>query len=149
VRSSPTRRGSIVRLPHLYAPRDYQLKALGALERGVKRAVLVWHRRAGKDLMLLNRTIAASQERIGIYWHVFPTAKQGRKIIWDGVTKDGRPFLDYWPRGLIAERNATEMKLKCRNGSVWQIVGSDNYNEALVGGNTEPVMIACSAPASP
>jgi phage terminase large subunit len=97
--------------------------------------VLVWHRRAGKDLMLLNRTICASQERVGVYWHVFPAAKQGRKIIWDGVTKDGRPFLDYWPADLIAERNATEMRLKLINGSVWQVVGSDNYNDALIGGN--------------
>ncbi len=127
---------AIIRVPHNYAPRTYQLAAWGALENGAKRAVIVWHRRAGKDLMLLNRTIVAAQERVGVYWHVFPTAKQGRKIIWDGVTKDGRPFLDYWPRALIAERNATEMKLKCRNGSVWQVVGSDNYNDALIGGKT-------------
>lgn len=85
--------------------------------------------------MLLNRTVVASQERVGVYWHVFPAAKQGRKIIWDGVTKDGRPFLDYWPADLIAERNATEMRLKLINGSVWQVVGSDNYNDALIGGN--------------
>jgi phage terminase large subunit len=124
-----------VRLPHNYTPRGYQLKAWGALEHGIKRAVIVWHRRAGKDLMLLNRTICATQERVGVYWHVFPAAKQGRKIIWDGVTKDGRPFLDYWPSAMIAERNATEMRLKLTNGSVWQVVGSDNYNDALIGGN--------------
>jgi len=125
-----------ISVPYKYEPRGYQLKAWGALEHGARRAVLVWHRRAGKDLMLLNRTIvAATTERTGVYWHVFPTAKQGRKIIWDGVTKDGRPFLDYWPRDLISERNATEMKLKLLNGSVWQVVGSDNYNDALIGGN--------------
>lgn len=124
-----------VKLPHNYQPRGYQLKAWGALEHGTKRAVIVWHRRAGKDLMLLNRTICATQERVGVYWHVFPAAKQGRKIIWDGVTKDGRPFLDYWPAKLIAGRNATEMRLNLRNGSVWQVVGSDNYNDALIGGN--------------
>lgn len=130
----PSSNRSLV-LPYKYQPRGYQLKAWGALEHGAKRAVLVWHRRAGKDLMLLNRTICASQERVGVYWHVFPAAKQGRKIIWDGVTKDGRPFLDYWPADLISERNATEMRLKLANGSVWQVVGSDNYNDALIGGN--------------
>lgn len=124
-----------VRVPHDYVPRGYQRPAWHALERGAKRAVLVWHRRAGKDLLLLNRTIVASHERVGVYWHVFPTARQGRKIIWDGVTKDGRAFLDYWPRRFIVERNAAEMKFKLRNGSVWQVVGSDNYNEALIGGN--------------
>ena len=135
MRPLKARPASRICVPHLFAPRAYQLAAWGALERGSKRAVIVCHRRAGKDLLLLNRTIVAAHERVGIYWHVFPTAKQGRKIIWDGVTKDGRPFLDYWPKALVAERNATEMKLKCRNGSVWQIVGSDNYNDALIGGN--------------
>jgi hypothetical protein len=102
---------------------------------GVKRAALVWHRRAGKDLLLLNFTITQAVERIGVYWHVFPTAKQGRKILWDGVTKDGRLFLDHWPRALVASRNESEMKIKTRDGAVWQIVGSDNYTDALIGGN--------------
>lgn len=102
----------------------------------------MWHRRAGKDLLWLNRTTTAAVQRIGVYWHIFPTAKQGRKIIWDGVTKDGRPFISHWPQDLIAERNATEMRLKLANGSVWQVVGSDNYNDALIGGN--PVGIVLS-----
>lgn len=101
----------------------------------MKRAVLVWHRRAGKDLLLLNATIVKAFERVGTYWHIFPTAKQGRKILWDGVTKDGRPFLAHWPRKLVINRNEAEMKLKLSNGSVWQIVGSDNFQEALIGGN--------------
>lgn len=122
-------------IPYNYEPRDYQLQAWRFLRGGGKRAALVWHRRAGKDLMLLNLTITKAVERVGVYWHVFPTARQGRKIVWDGVTKAGRPFLDYWPRQLIASRNESEMKIKTPDGSVWQVVGSDNYNEALVGGN--------------
>lgn len=125
-----------IQVPYKFQPRGYQKRAWHALEhRTHRRFVLVWHRRAGKDVMLLNHTICESQERVGVYWHVFPAAKQGRKIIWDGVTKDGRPFLDYWPADLISERNATEMRLKLANGSVWQVVGSDNYNDALIGGN--------------
>ena len=99
---------------------------------------MVWHRRAGKDLLLLNFTIAQAVQRVGVYWHVFPTAKQGRKILWDGVTKDGRLFLDHWPRALIASRNESEMKIKTRDGAVWQIVGSDNYTDALIGGKPAP-----------
>ena len=37
-------------LPHEWAPRDYQIPAWEYLEGGGKRACLVWHRRAGKDL---------------------------------------------------------------------------------------------------
>jgi phage terminase large subunit len=126
---------SDVEIPHRWQPRPYQLKAWRALAHGTKRAALVWHRRAGKDLLLLNFTITQAAQRVGVYWHVFPTAKQGRKILWDGVTKDGRLFLDHWPRALIASRNESEMKIKTRDGSVWQIVGSDNYTDALIGGN--------------
>lgn len=125
-----------LKLPHRWQPRPYQLKAWRALiHEGKKRAVLLWHRRAGKDLLLLNATLIASQRRAGVYWHIFPTAKQGRKILWDGVTKDGRAFLDHVPRDLVQSRNETDMKLKFANGAVWQIVGADNFNEALIGGN--------------
>ena len=37
-----------VRLPYKYRPRDYQLPFLGAVDGGQRRAVCVWHRRAGK-----------------------------------------------------------------------------------------------------
>lgn len=123
-------------LPHLWEPRGYQKPAWKALIHDqVKRAVLLWHRRAGKDLLLLNATAVLSHRRRGVYWHVFPTAKQGRKILWDGVTKEGRPFLDHWPREILGARSEADMRLKLTNGSVWQIVGADNFNEALIGGN--------------
>ena len=35
----------------------------------------------------------------------------------------------------IASRNEADMRLKLTNGSVWQVVGSDNFHEALIGGN--------------
>ena len=135
--AGPLLHAPAVAVPLEWAPRPYQLRAWDALiyER-VRRAVLVWHRRAGKDLLLLNATVmAAAVHRVGVYWHIFPTAKQGRKILWDGVTKAGRPFLDHWPRELIANRSESEMRLKLTNGSVWQVVGSDNFHEALIGGN--------------
>lgn len=126
---------SEIEAPFEWEPRRYQRRAWDALMGGVRRAALVWHRRAGKDLLLLNATVVAALDRIGVYWHIFPTAKQGRKILWDGVTKDGRPFLDHWPRQVVAHRNETDMRLKLTCGSVWQVVGSDNFQEALIGGN--------------
>ena len=144
-----------INLPHGWAPRPYQCGemaipgdwksgwgAWGAMEAGCKRVILLWHRRAGKDLVALNRTIIASQERVGIYWHLFPTAKQGKKNIWEGMTNDGRSFLDFWPAGMIAKKNETEMKLRLTNGSLWQVVGADNWEEALVGGNPVGVVIS-------
>ena len=123
-----------IEVPHDWEPRTYQLPLWKALEQGVKRAVAVWHRRAGKDVTALNWTITQMLQRVGQYWHIFPQYNQGRKIIWDGRTKEGRPYLDFFPTPLIANKNATEMKITLRNGSIWQVVGSDNYN-AIVGPN--------------
>jgi hypothetical protein len=44
-------------LQYNYTPRGYQLPVLHALDTGKKRAVLVWHRRSGKDKTMLNYTI--------------------------------------------------------------------------------------------
>ena len=105
--------------------------------------VLLWHRRAGKDLVCLNWTVVASQQRVGAYWHLFPTAKQGRKIVWDGMTNEGRSYLDFWPEALRAgDPINTEMKLRLRNGSMWQVVGADNYDEALVGANPVGIVVS-------
>jgi phage terminase large subunit len=121
-------------LPYNFEPRLYQMPAWMSLEEGVKRAVLVWHRRAGKDLLCLNWTITQAMERPGLYWHVLPTYNQGRKIVWDGMNRDGRPFLDYFPRDLIRRHNNTDMQLELEGGSMFQVVGSDHYDR-LVGAN--------------
>lgn len=105
-----------------------------SLEAGNKRAVAVWHRRAGKDAVGVNWTVTAAMQRVGIYWHMLPTLLQGRKVVWDGITKDGRKVLDAWPEEIITKRRNDEMKLDLVNGSMWQVVGSDNYN-SLVGSN--------------
>jgi hypothetical protein len=38
-----------IRIPNNWAPRNYQMNVWRYLERGGKRAICVWHRRAGKD----------------------------------------------------------------------------------------------------
>jgi hypothetical protein len=124
-----------VEVPHNWEPREYQLPLWKAMEQGCKRAVAVWHRRAGKDLTSLNFTVAQMVQRVGTYWHIFPTYNQGRKIIWDGITKDGKKYTDFFPSQLLAKKpNETEMKITFKNNSLWQVVGSDNFN-TIVGPN--------------
>ena len=123
----------VIRLPYNWEPRDYQVPYLKKIDTGgFKRAVHVWHRRGGKDLTDFNYTIKASQERVGAYWHVFPTYSQGRKAIWEGVTKNGNGYLSFIPKGLIKSINKQEMSIHFKNGSIWRVVGADNVN-ALVG----------------
>lgn len=123
-----------INLPHNWVPRDYQGNLWRALEHGTKRAVAVWHRRSGKDLTFINWTATQAFERVGLYWHILPTYAQGRKIVWEGKTKDGTPFLDAFPEELIINKRNDEMSLTLQGGSMWQVIGTDNVDR-LVGTN--------------
>ncbi len=95
--------------------------------RKIKRAIYVWHRRAGKDLEALNIIMhEAVFGAIGTYWHIFPSYAQGAKSIWQETNSKGRKYIDYIPKELIAKKNEKELKITLKNGSIYQIVGSDN-----------------------
>jgi len=131
----------VVRLPHNFVPRAYQLPFLSAMDRGKRRAVLVWHRRSGKDKTVLNYLVKEMMLRVGTYHYVFPTYNQGRKVLWDGIDRDGFPFMGHFPKEVVVKRNDTEMQVVLRNGSVFQIVGSDKMDNII---GTNPVGIAFS-----
>ncbi len=134
-------------LPYDYIPRDYQAPVWeamfprSAVAKAVRRVVLVWHRRAGKDKTCFNIVLAKAVERVGLYLYLLPTQTQARKVIWKGIGKDGKRFIDHIPEALIAKTNTTEMTVELINGSIIQLCGSDNYN-ALMG--TNPVGIVLS-----
>lgn len=122
-------------IPHNFSPRGYQLPFFRAMEGGKRRAVLVWHRRAGKDKTVFNFVVQEMLRRVGNYYYFFPTYNQGRKILWDGKDRTGFPFLGHIPAELLkGDPNNTEMKLSLVNGSLLQVVGSDNI-DSVVGTN--------------
>lgn len=133
-----------------WRPRPYQLGAWGALERGVKRLALAWHRRAGKDELCLHWTACAAMQRVGPYWHMLPQANQARKAIWDAVNPvTGRRRIDdAFPPEIIADKRETDMFIRFKNGATWQVVGSDNYN-SLVGSPPVGVVFSEYALADP
>lgn len=123
-----------VQLPaHGWRPRDYQRPLWDYLEQGGKYAVAVWHRRAGKDEVALHRAAIAAHERVGTYWHMLPEYSQARKAIWDAINPNtGRRRIDdAFPLELRATTRENEMFIGFRNGSTWQVVGSDNFNSLL------------------
>ncbi len=129
----------VLRLPHNFNWRTYQEEFWNAMRAGCRRAALVWHRRAGKDLTTLNWTISeAVLGRAGVYYYFFPTFNQGRKILWDGIDGAGVPFMSRIPAELVAGKNETEMQvtLKRPDGkqSIFQIVGTDRL-DGIVGPN--------------
>jgi phage terminase large subunit len=94
------------------------------------RAVMIAHRRWGKDSVALNHTCCAAHERIGNYWHCLPEYRQAKKVVWDAINPDsGRLLIDEaFPKEVRKKTNEAEMKIDFKCGSSWQMVGSDNYN---------------------
>lgn len=89
----------------------------------------------GKDLTCWNLCIREALRRVGTYYYVFPTYAQAKKVIWDASTIDGKRFInEYIPDELVASKNGQEMKIRFANGSLIQMVGSDNI-DGLVGTN--------------
>jgi hypothetical protein len=129
-----------ITLPPFYKPRNYQQKLWDFLEAGGLRAACVWHRRAGKDISLLNFLSTRVYKRKGLYWMIYPTMAQGRKIAWEGMDKEGHPFLDAFPEEIRYRKRDDLMRLYLkdpvtgREGSSIQIVGTDNV-DSLVGPN--------------
>lgn len=123
-----------IRIPNKWRPRDYQIPAWAYLERGGLRADCVWHRRAGKDDIALNWAAVAAHQRVGSYWHMLPEAAQARKAIWEAINPHtGKRRIDEaFPHELRAATRESDMFIRFKIGSTWQVVGSDNYN-SLVG----------------
>ena len=125
-----------------FQPRSYQLPILDAIEnKGYRKVVAILPRRAGKDVCAYNLVIRAALKKIGVYYYIFPTYSQARKVIWDSITSDGRKFIEYLPAELIESSNSQEMKIRLTNGSLIQLVGSDNY-DSLVGTNPRGIVFS-------
>lgn len=123
-----------ITLPYNYTPRDYQLPLFQAMDSGTTRACVIWHRRAGKDKSLLNLVAKKMFERVGSYYYFFPTYNQGRKILWEGMDRDGFKFLDHLPESLRKSTNNQEMRIELKNGSILRVIGTDNI-DSIVGTN--------------
>lgn len=128
-------------LPHKFNPRLYQLPFLKAWDKGIKRFILVWHRRSGKDKTVFAHIPKKMFERIGLYFYFLPTYTQANKVIWEGADKDGFRFLDHIPKEIIKNINQTEMRIELVNGSILQLVGADNIDR-IVG--TNPIGVVYS-----
>lgn len=127
----------------IWHPRDFQTPAWAYLEAGGTRAVEIWHRRAGKDELCLAWAAVAAHKRIGTYWHMLPQQTQARKAIWDAVDSHrGMRRIDLaFPKEIRASTRESDMHITFKNGSTWQVIGSDNY-DSLVG--TPPVGLVFS-----
>lgn len=99
---------------------------------------------------MLHRTAVAAHERVATYWHCLPEFAQARKAVWAAVNPHtGKRRIDEaFPRELREATSEQEMFIRFKNGSTWQLIGSDRY-DGLVGAGTAGVVFSEWALANP
>jgi len=123
-----------VNIPRLgWTPRPHQMPLWNYLHDGGKRAIAVWHRRAGKDEIALHHTAVSAFRKIGNYWHCLPEYAQARKAIWTAVNPHtgARRIDEAFPLELRESTNDHEMFIRLINGSTFQCIGSDQYSRTV------------------
>lgn len=121
-------------IPHNWRPRPYQLALWDYLAGGGKRALVFWHRRAGKDEVALHWSACSALIKSATYWHMLPEAAQARRAVWEAVNPHSgeRRINEAFPepirKGLAREQ---DMQIRFVSGSSWHLVGSDNYNSLM------------------
>ena len=125
-----------------FKPRDFQRSLCDAVEnKKFKKILIVWPRRAGKDIACWNLLIRQAITRVGTYFYCLPSYRQAKLVIWDSITNSGVKFVDFIPKELIKSMNSQELKITLINGSIIQLLGSDNF-DSIVGSNPRMIVIS-------
>ncbi len=122
---------------HEFRVRWYQQQLHRALvERTHDRLIAIWHRRAGKDEIVMNAMRELALKDPGTYWHCFPEYKQARKAIWNGVNghTGKRRIFEAFPEKVIKRMQDDDMFIELVNGSTFQLIGSDRYDSTVGSG---------------
>lgn len=97
------------------------------------RLIEIAHRRWGKDEIALRATAYMADQRPASYWHCLPEYAQARKAIWTSVNPHtGKRRIDEcFPRHTRASTQEHEMFIEFKNGSTWQLIGSDRFDKTV------------------
>lgn len=128
-------------LPHNFTPRPFQRESNRAFFiDNIQFSIDIWHRRAGKSKNASNFALAAAMRDVGNYYHCFPELAQARRAIWNGIDKEGKRYIDHFPKVLLdGKPNNTDMRINLINGSSIQLAGADRY-DSLMGGNPKGII---------
>lgn len=129
-------------IPYHFRAREYQVPFLRAVEASingespVRYFMQIWHRRSGKDKTDIADVIPRRLVKdVCLVKAVYPTLVMGRQNLWDGIGSDGFRYREHIPEFIREGKpNDTTMKIPIKNGSIFQIGGSDNP-DSLRGGN--------------
>ena len=127
-------------VPQNFKPRAYQLELFKAMD-GIqgqpntrkRRAILRWHRRAGKDKCCWCYLIKEAAQVPGNYFYVFPTKTMARQALWENVDSSGFKLLNHVPKEIIKRQSNQEMLMELINGSTIRVLGYDKDPDSIRG----------------
>ena len=118
-----------IRMPHEWAPRSYQLPALQALDLGCRSALLMHHRRAGKDASVLNWCAKEMARQPTSVLYLLPEFKQAKRVLFRELNNEGKRHVDQaFPKALVTGSNEQDGFIRLWNGSIFQIGGFDTID---------------------
>jgi phage terminase large subunit len=99
---------------------------------------------------LLNHVACAAHERVANYWYCLPAYAQARKALWEAVSPHTgvRRIDQAFPKELREGTNDQEMRIKFKNGSSFQLIGSDSF-DAVVGSTPAGIVFSEYALSNP
>lgn len=136
-------------IPYHFRAREYQVPFLREVQKSImgksdiRYFLQIWHRRSGKD----KSNIADVVPRRLLHdpclvKFVYPTLVMGRENLWDGIGGDGFKYINHIPEFIRdGSPNETTMKIDIKDGSLFQIGGSDKP-DSLRGGNPKLVVFS-------
>lgn len=124
---------TVITVPHKFNPRPYQLELFKALDSGKKRAILRWHRRAGKDKACWCYLIKEAARVAGNYFYVFPTKTMARQALWENVDSSGFKLVNHLPKEFIKRISNQEMLIELNNSSTIRVLGYDKDPDSIRG----------------
>lgn len=96
-----------------------------------------WHRKAGKDEVMMHLLLQAALTRPGSYVHLFQFSQEVRESLWDNInphTGNNR-IDDVFPKELILKKNNTKMQITVPSvggkTSTITFAGYDNYDNKV------------------
>lgn len=131
-----------ITMPYGWEPRNYQLPVLGALDSGCKRALILWHRRAGKDAMTLNwvaKTMAVAPTSV---LYMLPELGQAKRVLFNELNSAGKTHIDQaFPAELLKGKpDRQDGVIRLWNGSILQLGGFDSVDRYIGAGPSVVVM---------
>ena len=143
--------------PIRFVPRPYQKELDKRIEEeykkndGQKKPIFIsWSRRIGKDQWAFSRAVECCINIPNFrVMYIFPTAKQGRKNILEGITIDGQRWIESVVDPQVIKTTKTgslyfnDGSIKFKNGSMIDIYGDDA--DTILGSNLNMLIISEAA----